>query len=247
MNVIINKSKEHLGEISARDGAEQIIKAIEEKGHANIIVATGSSQFLTLKHLGSLENIPWPQVTIFHLDEYIGINDNHSASFRNYIHERLLNKIDPKVTFIDIRGENPDSQMECKRLNSMMNSIQIDVAFIGIGENGHIAFNDPPADFQTTDPYIVVSLDEACRNQQVDEGWFDSLQDVPETAISMSICQIMKSKVIICSVPDSRKALVVKHAVEGKVTNSCPASILQNHDSCILYLDPDSASLLHRT
>jgi glucosamine-6-phosphate deaminase len=178
----------------------------------------------------------------FHLDEYIGIPETHPASFRKYLKERFADIVKPKV-FHFVNG-NTDPVLECKRLGNLISKHTIDVAFIGIGENGHLAFNDPPADFETDDPYIVVTLDEACRKQQLGEGWFASMEEVPEKAISMSIKQIMKSKAIICTVPDLRKARAVKSTVEEPVSNHVPASVLQNHPATNLYLDKDSSSLL---
>ena len=180
---------------------------------------------------------------MFHLDEYIGIPETHPASFRKYLKERLVDVVQPGTVHL-LNGESDNPQVECNRLNQIISQHQIDVAFVGIGENGHLAFNDPPADFETEDPYIVVELDEACRLQQVGEGWFNGLDDVPTHAISMSIHQIMKSKTIICTVPDERKAEAVRNCLYGEITPMYPASILQNHPDCTVYLDAGSASLL---
>jgi glucosamine-6-phosphate deaminase len=182
---------------------------------------------------------------MFHLDEYVGISADRPASFRRYLHERLVNIVHPKVVHF-IEGDTSHPQAECDRLNDLITQCEIDVAFVGIGENGHLAFNDPPADFETEEPYIVVDLDEACRRQQVGEGWFAGIEDVPEQAISMSIKQIMKSRSIICIVPDKRKAQAVHDCLEGNVTPQHPASILQKHSDTWMYLDADSASLLEK-
>lgn len=234
MNIIISDKKEALGRKAAENGADLLRKAIEKKGSANIIVATGSSQFEMLNNLVKMD-VDWTKVTGFHLDEYIGIGENHPASFRKYLKERFVDLV-PIKSFNYVNGE-ADPEQECDRLNDKLKSLEIDVAFIGIGENAHLAFNDPPADFDTVKPYIVVELDEACRRQQFEEGWFKKIEDVPKKAISMSVTQIMKSKAIICSVPDERKAQAVKDAVEGDITPQIPASILQKHPSCELYLD----------
>ena len=241
MEVIISNTKEKLGKKAANRGAELICKAISEKGEANIIVATGSSQFEMLNGLVDAD-IDWSKVTGFHLDEYIGISDKHPASFRKYLKERLVDKVSLKK-FNYVNGED-DPVRECARLGELISKQPIDVAFIGIGENAHLAFNDPPADFETEEAYLLVKLDEACRKQQLGEGWFPAFEDVPEKAISMSIKQIMKSKAIICSVPDTRKAKAVKDALEGSVTPDVPSSILQQHNAVWLYLDKDSASLI---
>lgn len=232
----------NLGKAAGKKAAELIQKAIENKGTANIILATGTSQFETLQQLVS-EDINWSKVTMFHLDEYIGLPVAHPASFRRYLLERFISKVSLREAHL-INGEEAPQQ-ECNRLGKIILQHPIDVALIGIGENGHLAFNDPPADFETDEPYLIVQLDDMCRKQQMGEGWFATIDDVPRTAISMSVKQIMKSKHIICSVPDERKAIAVKNCVEREVRNLYPASILQKHANCILYLDQHSASLLN--
>jgi glucosamine-6-phosphate deaminase len=241
MDIIISKTKEELGKQAASDGALLIREAIYKNGKANIIVATGASQFEMLAELVK-EDIEWSKVTAFHLDEYIGVSNNHPASFRKYLKERFVDIVSPRE-FHYVNGEiNPKE--ECKRLGEIIANHPIDVAFVGIGENSHLAFNDPPADFETENAYLAVNLDDDCRKQQMGEGWFATFNDVPERAISMSIKQIMKSKAIICSVPDQRKANAVKLTVEGSVTNTAPASIMQKHKACWLFLDKESASML---
>ncbi len=242
MDVIVCKDKEELGRKAARRGADFIRQAVAEKGKATIILATGASQFEMLANLVK-EDVDWAKVTAFHLDEYIGLPETHPASFRNYLKERFASKV-PIGQFYFVNGEAEDPQAECRRLGELITRHPVDVAFVGIGENGHLAFNDPPADFDTEEPYLVVELDEACRRQQLGEGWFASLEEVPSRAISMSIRQILKSKAIICAVPDLRKAEAVKKAVEGPVTPELPSSILQTHPQTFLYLEPESASLL---
>jgi glucosamine-6-phosphate deaminase len=244
MEIFIFKTKQELGKAAAKAAADTIKEAIAEKGAANIILATGASQFETLEHLVAADGIDWSKVTMFHLDEYIGLSPEHSASFRRYLKERFVDKVPPLKDVYLVNGNAPDAGGECQRLGQIIAGYPIDAALVGIGENGHLAFNDPPADFDTDEPYIIVTLDEACRKQQVGEGWFEKLQDVPRQAISMSIRQIMKSSCIIASIPDSRKAQAVKAALEGKVTNMCPASILQRHGNCKIFLDTQSASLL---
>lgn len=242
MEIIISSTKQELGKKAAATGADLIRKAIAENGKANIIVATGASQFEMLAELVK-EDIDWSAVSAFHLDEYIGVPDTHPASFRKYLKERFVDLVNLK-TFNYVNGDTGNPEEECARLEKIISQHPIDVAFVGIGENSHLAFNDPPADFDTEQAYLVVNLDEACRRQQMGEGWFATFDDVPSQAISMGIRQIMKSKAIICSVPDQRKAWAVKHSVNGPVTNQIPASIMQQHQSTWLFLDEASASML---
>lgn len=241
MEIIISESKQELGLKAARCGAEIIRKTILEQGEANIIVATGASQFEVLGELVK-EDINWSVVTAFHLDEYIGVSDHHPASFRKYLKERFVDLV-PLKEFNYVNGES-DPYAECIRLGEIISHHPIDVAFVGIGENGHLAFNDPPADFETEEPYLVVKLNEACRQQQLGEGWFPTFEDVPQQAISMSIKQIMKSKAIICSVPDQRKATAVYNTLNCEISPDIPASIMRNHPNTILFLDNEAASLL---
>jgi len=244
MKIETHPTKDQSGQSAAKRGASLIRDALRERHHANIILATGASQFEMLSHLVKEPNIDWKKVTVFHLDEYAGMPITHPASFRKYLKERFVEKLPtPPAAFHYINTEG-DLKAECKRLSDLIKKHPIDVAFIGIGENGHLAFNDPPADFKTEEPYIVVNLDEACRKQQLGEGWFPTLNDVPKQAISMSIRQILKSHSIICTVPDQRKAKAVQAAVEGPVIPQLPASILQQHGDTVLYLDQPAASLL---
>ena len=243
MNIQIFESSQELGKAAGAKASALIKEAIKEKGAANIILATGMSQFDVLNYLIAQKDIDWSKVVMVHLDEYIDLPVTHPASFRKYLQERFISKVPQLKAVYLIDGEN-DPQEECKRLNELIKQYPIDVALVGIGENGHLAFNDPPADFDKEDPYIIVNLDEACRQQQLGEGWFKSLDEVPKQAISMSIKQIVKSKHIVCSVPDSRKAMAVKNTLEKEVGNLYPASILQTHTSCYCYLDLASAALL---
>jgi glucosamine-6-phosphate deaminase len=246
MDIVIIADKRALGKAAAAAGAGHIREAIRQQGAANIIVATGASQFEMFDALVRESDIAWQNVTAFHLDEYVGLSITHPASFRRYLWERFVSRLPlPLRAFYYLDGEG-DSRAECRRVGEIIRQHPIDVAFVGIGENGHLAFNDPPADFETDDPYIVVELDEACRRQQLGEGWFPMLQGVPQQAISMSVRQIMKSKKIICTVPDRRKADAVRNTVEGPVTPNVPASLLQQHEYATLYLDEPAASLLTR-
>lgn len=247
MQIEIFDSKAEMAKRAASAGATLLRDALAKHGEAGIIVATGASQ---LEMLGCLINEPdirWDRVTVFHLDEYVGLPIDHPASFRGYLWSRFHSRLPlPVRAFHYLDGER-DPQSEAQRVGDIIGDHRIDVAFIGIGENGHVAFNDPPADFDTTAPYLVVTLDEACRKQQLGEGWFKTLDDVPGRAISMSVKRIMASEAIICTVPDERKARAVADAVEGKVTNLTPASILQGHARCRLFLDGPAASLLKRS
>lgn len=243
MNIYVLKDREELGYTAGRKAAFFIREAIREKGRANIILATGSSQFETLSQLVEEKDIDWQKVVMFHLDEYIGLPASHKASFRKYLKERFLDKVPVLKSAYLINGESNPHEI-CDQLSEILRENPIDVAMVGIGENGHLAFNDPPADFKTKTPYLVVDLDEACKLQQVNEGWFPSVSEVPKQAISMSVHQIMCSQNIICAVPDIRKAAAVKNSLEKEVNPATPASILQNHPNCYFYLDRQSASLL---
>lgn len=245
MKISISSNTVELGKVAGKAAATHIKDALAMKGYANIILATGTSQFETLQQLLTEPGIDWSNVTMFHLDEYIGLPITHPASFRKYLKERFVSKVPSLKAAHYINGEE-NAQTECKRLGKIISESPIDVALVGIGENGHLAFNDPPADFDTADPYIVVELDEACRKQQLGEGWFKSMNEVPRQAISMSVKQILKSKIIICSVPDERKAVAVKNSIEQPVSNLFPATALQQHPHCTCYLDTFSASLLSK-
>jgi len=241
METFILANKEKLGLKAARKGAELIREAIVLKGSAHIVVATGASQFEMLSALVK-EDIDWGKVTAFHLDEYVGVGMSHLASFRKYLKERFVDIVSP-AAFHYVDGEN-DPFAECERLKEIILQHQIDVAFVGIGENGHLAFNDPPADFETVDPFILVDLDEDCRMQQLGEGWFKNLDEVPRQALSMSIKQILKSRAIICSVPDGRKVRAVRNTLEALISPMVPATALRGHDAVFLYLDQYSSALV---
>ena len=242
MVIKIYEDKASLGRAAAERAAVSLGKAIQGGGRARIIAATGASQFEFLDALTAIPNIEWPRVEMFHLDEYIGLPVSHPASFRKYLRERLINKTGIiKYHFLEGDG---DVAAVVGKISAELTAAPIDVAFVGIGENGHLAFNDPPANFQTEEPYIIVELDERCRLQQVGEGWFKDLSDVPKRAISMSVRQILKATEIVCIVPDARKAQAVKSCFEGEVSPLAPASILRTHTNTTVFLDRLSSALL---
>jgi glucosamine-6-phosphate deaminase len=238
-------TKAEMARAAAERAATAIRAAIAERGRAHLIAATGASQLEFLDALVGEEGIDWPRVVFFHLDEYVGLPETHPASFRRYLKERLVARVRPGA-FHFIEGDAADPRAEARRVGQILAAHPVDVAFVGIGENGHLAFNDPPADFATEEPYLVVRLDEACRRQQLGEGWFARLEDVPAEAISMSIRQILKAGEILCVVPDDRKAKAVAACLEGPVSPHHPASILQQHARTTVYLDRNSAKLLRR-
>jgi glucosamine-6-phosphate deaminase len=243
MKLTVHETAEDMGKAAAEAAARILREALARKGQAAFIAATGASQFGFLESLVAAPGIAWERTSMFHLDEYIGFSADHPASFRRYLRERLTSRV-PIGTVYFIEGDAPNIQKELDRLNRLLAATPIDVAFVGIGENGHLAFNDPPADFEVATPYLIVTLDEACRRQQFGEGWFKSLEDVPKRAISMSVKQLMKSAHIICTVPDRRKAKAVKACLEGEIGPMVPASILRRHPQCLLFLDREAASLL---
>lgn len=242
MVIKIYDEKASLGQAAAEQAANSLRTAIQRSGKARIIAATGASQFEFLDALTAMPNIEWPCVEMFHLDEYIGLPASHPASFRIYLRERLINKTGiTKYHFLD--GEE-DVRAVVRKVSAELTAAPIDIAFVGIGENGHLAFNDPPANFETEEPYLIVDLDEPCRRQQVGEGWFKDLSEVPKRAISMSVRQILKSREILCIVPDARKAQAVKSCFEGEINPLAPASILRTHANTTVFLDKLSSALL---
>jgi glucosamine-6-phosphate deaminase len=244
MKLRLEPDRRAMSAAAARDAAGSLREVIARAGRARIVAATGASQLEFLHQLTSQPGIDWPRVELFHLDEYTGIPETHPASFRRYLRENLIDRTGIKnYHFLDGQGDLNDVR---RRIGSELSRQPIDVMFAGIGENGHLAFNDPPADFETNDPYILVTLDEACRKQQVGEGWFARIEDVPTTAISMSVRQMMKAKELLVVVPDERKAAAVKAALEGPITPQVPASILRTHPSVTLYLDESAASRLDK-
>lgn len=242
MNIQIFPNKKLLAEAAADEAGRAIRNAIAERGWARIIAATGASQFEFLEELTKDHSLNWSRVEMFHLDEYLGIPATHPASFRKYLLERLINKTG--ITRYHFLNGEGDVGACISAVTAEIRRAPIDVAFVGIGENGHLAFNDPPADFETEEAYIIVDLDEACRRQQLGEGWFKSLEEVPRRAISMSIRQILRSKEIICVVPDARKAQAVANCLQGEMSPMAPASILRSHPNAWVYLDEDSAAQL---
>jgi glucosamine-6-phosphate deaminase len=222
--------------------AAEAIRAAARGGCARILAATGASQYEFLDSLTASPDVPWQHVELFHLDEYIGLQENHPASFCKYLQDRLISKTGIRNAHL-LDGCADPAEMIRNAGETILQS-PIDVAFVGIGENGHLAFNDPPADFETEEPYFEVQLDDACRQQQVGEGWFKTLSDVPQRAISISVRQILKSREIICVVPDARKASAVQACIDGEVSPLAPASILKTHANTTIYLDKESARLL---
>jgi glucosamine-6-phosphate deaminase len=246
IHIHITPSKDALGLAAASRGADAIREAIAKRGSANIVVATGASQFEMLAGLVKLEGIDWSRVTAFHLDEYIGMAPDHPASFRRYLEERFTSLLPKLGRFHFIEGDAPDLAAELSRMNALIARHPTDVTFAGIGENAHLAFNDPPADFDADEAFRVVALDEKCRRQQFGEGWFPAFEDVPREAISMTVPQIMRSALVILAVPDRRKAEAVRNTLEGPITPMVPASVLRRHPDCHLFVDPQSAALLRR-
>ena len=242
MKIRLFNDKVALGRAAAAQAADLIRRAIAERGRARILVATGGSQFEFLDELTQARELAWAQVEMFHLDEYVGLSIEHPASFRKYLLERLIRKTGIRDYHL-LDGES-DPERVCRDVGRALASTPVDVAFAGIGENGHLAFNDPPADFETETPYLVVQLDEACRRQQVGEGWFRTLADVPARAISISVRQLLKAKALVCVVPDARKADAVQRCLEGPMSPLTPASILRTHADVTLYLDRYSAARL---
>jgi len=246
MLVRISKDKSTLSQLAAEQAANAIRHAIAERGLARIIAATAASQFEFLEALTQAHGIDWKRVEAFHLDEYIGLPITHPGSFRKMLMEQLVRKTGiTRYHLLDADAADPGAVVQ--EVGKQVASAPIDIAFLGIGENGHIAFNDPPADFDTEEPYIIVNLDEPCRQQQVGEAWFADLSQVPKQAISMSAKQIMKSKEILAVVPDKRKAQAVKACFEGDISPMVPASILRRHPNATIYVDNNSASLLGPT
>lgn len=242
MKIHIDSTAEQMGNRAAHETARRIRAAVQANGVCRILLSTGASQFEMLDALTKMEDIPWNQVVMFHLDEYVGMPMTNPASFRKYLKERFIDKVHPGAYFF-VNGEG-DIQKNIETLTQEIRKAPIDVALVGIGENGHIAFNDPPADFETHEAYIVVNLDERCKKQQLGEGWFATMADVPNQAISMTVYQIMQSKAILSVVPGLRKAQAIQNTLEApQVTNRIPATKLREHSDWVLFLDSDSASL----
>ncbi|WP_273568985.1 glucosamine-6-phosphate deaminase [Maribacter halichondriae] len=240
LKISVYDNPKSMGTAAADFVAETLNKTIEEKGSANLILATGASQFTFLEALKN-KQIDWQKITVFHLDEYKGISDQHPASFRKYLKERILNEVAPKKIYF-LNGDDEDLEKVMTNYAEQLKKHPIDIACIGIGENGHIAFNDPPvADFNDPKLVKVVDLDEDCRKQQLGEGWFPTLEDVPKQALSLTIPAIMSCKTISCVVPDARKANVIYETLYKEISTHCPATILRTHPSTKLFLDQASA------
>ena len=245
MSLSIYKTKQESGVAAAKFGAAKIRASLAEKGECRIIVATGASQFEMLTQLAQEPDINWSKVTLFHLDEYVGLPETHPASFRKYIKERFIAKLPRPLQEANfVPGDAPDLQAAIDKLGAHLQEKVVDVCFIGIGENGHIAFNDPPADFDTEKPYIIVNLDDVCRNQQLGEGWFPTFDDVPKQAVSMTVRQILKSRCIVNTVPDSRKAYAMQITFEGELSPMHPASVIRLHPDCATFCDEPAATKL---
>jgi glucosamine-6-phosphate deaminase len=238
------EDKASLAKAAADQASTAITGAIRDRGKARVIAASAASQFEFLEALTATPGIDWKRVELFHLDEYIGLPMSHPASFCKFLQERLIGKAGITNYHLLNGEENPVKVI--RETSKFLSAAPIDVAFVGIGENGHLAFNDPPADFETEQAFIVVNLDQACRLQQVGEGWFKDLSTVPTQAISMSVRQVMKSKEILAVVPDARKAHAIKACFDGEINPMAPSSILRTHPNATVYLDTHSAALLSR-
>ena len=245
MNLRVFPDKYALAKAAAAEAATTIRRAVQQRGRARIVAATGASQFEFLDELTKIPDTDWKDVEMFHLDEYIGLSRDHPASFQKYLRQRLIDKVGiVQYHFLDGSG---DPQPAIAEVTAEIRKAPIDVAFVGVGENGHLAFNDPPANFETEEAFIVVELEDACRRQQLGEGWFKTLDEVPRRAISMTIPEILKAEQILCIVPDARKAQAVEKCFDGEIGPLAPASILRTHPNAWVYLDQDSAALLKRT
>lgn len=244
LKVSIYENAQVMGEAAADYVADVIKSATVKKGQATIILATGASQFSFFESLNKKE-IDWQKVTVFHLDEYIGLGKTHPASFRRYLEEKILDEVQPKQIFF-LNGDAEDLDVEMSRYEQELKNRVIDLACIGIGENGHIAFNDPPiADFNDPKLVKIAKLDDACRNQQFGEGWFPSLEDVPSIALTLTVPAIMRCETISCVVPDDRKAEAVKNTLYGEINTNCPATILRSHPNTNLFLDTAAAGQIN--
>lgn len=235
--------KVSLGKAAAEQAVAAIRSAIRERGSARVVAASAASQFEFLAALTRSADVLWKNVELFHLDEYIGLSTDHPASFGRFLHEHLIDKTG--IANYHLMNGADDPAKVIRTVGQALTSAPTDIAFLGIGENGHIAFNDPPADFETEEPFLVVNLDETCRRQQVGEGWYKDISEVPKQAISMSVRQMLKAKEIIAVVPDSRKAQAVHACFDAEISPMAPASILRTHPRATVYLDTHSAALLN--
>lgn len=245
MRVAVYDTVRKMAEAAARLAAGELSRRIGENGRATFMAATGASQFAFLDALTRQSQVDWAKTEMFHLDEYIGLPESHPASFRRYLRERVLDAVHPAHVHL-IDGNAADPWKECARLEQLMPQDGVDVAFVGIGENAHLAFNDPPADLANDDFFTVVTLTDSCRAQQVHEGWFSTIQEVPDKAITVTIRGILRSKCIVSVVPEARKAVAVRSALSGRIRPACPASVLMEHRRAYLFLDTDAASMLDK-
>ena len=243
MPVHVFESNAALGRRAAEDLAEILSAAIAERGQAAVILATGNSQLSFMEALRALPGVDWAKVIVFHMDEYLGMSDDHPASFPLYIRQKLTDHVGPRA-FYAMRGDTPEVEAELARYAGLLAEHPPDACVLGIGENGHLAFNDPPADFHTEAVIHVVELDERCRGQQVGEGHFRTIDDVPPRALSLTVPALLAPAHVLAVVPEPRKAAAVQAALYGPVSPQCPASILRTHAHVTLYLDRDSARLV---
>lgn len=244
MKIEVYPSRESMGVAAARATAE----ALKEIGRSHetiaVIFATGASQLATLDALTKIEELPWDRVRGFHMDEYIGLPIDHPASFRGYLRDKLTSKV-PIKEFFEVDGTAPDPKEVCRYYAQVLRSSDPQLCLLGIGENGHLAFNDPDlADFNDPLDVKVVHLDSMCRQQQAAEGWFNTSEDVPEYAITLTIPTLLRVPKLIVSVPGSRKAKIMRRALEEAISTECPATILRTHPDVTVYLDKDSAAQL---
>ena len=244
LKITVCQSAEELAIVAAADAQKFLRAALSVKGKAAAVLATGNSQILFLEHLTAATGIDWSRVTLFHMDEYLGIPADHSASFRRYLKERVEDKVHPRA-FHYLKGDALEPILECLRYEALLTTTGVDLVCMGIGENGHLAFNDPPvANFKDEEGVKIVKLDEACRKQQVGEGHFPSLDAVPQYALTLTIPQLMKADRVQCVVPEKRKAEAVKATILGPIATDCPASLLRKQKHATLYLDTDAGSLV---
>lgn len=241
--VLIHSSSASMGICAAERLVEIIRSSIAERGMCTLIMATGNSQLPLYAALRERTDVAWQQVVVMHMDEYVGMSQEHPASFRRYMCEQLVNQV-PLRAFYGIQGDAPDIKAELERYSSLSTKYPADACVLGIGENGHLAFNDPPADFNTNKSIHVVKLDQVCRQQQVGEGHFLTLNDVPTHALSLTVPALLSARQVLALVPEKRKAQIVLKTLTGPISPDCPASILRTHKHTSLYLDADSASLL---
>jgi glucosamine-6-phosphate deaminase len=241
--VRIYESNDALGAAAAADLAGILRDAVQARGEAAIILATGNSQRTLFAALCELPDVPWDRTDVFHMDEYVGIAGEHPASFRHVLHEQLIDRVQPRA-FHGIQGDAPDPRQEMVRYEALLREQPIAACVMGIGENGHLAFNDPPADFHTDRTIALVALDQTSRHQQVGEGHFSRIEDVPTHAITLTIPMLLAPPRLLVIVPEARKAPPVQRALQGPLTPDCPASILRTVPHATLYLDQASAAML---